>query len=91
MQRGEVVPSTPCGNCKPARYRQNGIQPDGCVFTTCGRGLRGSDDLRRDNVGFRGSGDIRRDCNPSRCVTPLLQNRLARMPSVEALRCIGTG
>jgi len=75
MQRGEVVPSTLCGNCKPARYRQNGIQPDWFVFTTCGRGLRGS-------------GDIRRDCNPSRCVTPLLQNRPTRMPGVESHRSI---
>jgi len=32
MQRGEVVPSTPFGNCKPARHRQNGIKPDGFVF-----------------------------------------------------------
>ena len=62
MQRGEVVPSTPCGNCKPARYRQNGIQPDGCVFTTCGRGLRGSGDLRRDSsfVGRQSLADISR-------------------------------
>jgi len=31
-----------------ARYRQNDIQPDWFVFTTCGHGLHGSGDLHRD-------------------------------------------